>query len=295
MVSRLRQKLGLNSRLARREAGAALLFLLPSLLGIGAFFLLPFLDTIRRSFYDVLGQRFVGVASYQSVLQNQAFQLASINTARFITICIPLLLALSMLLALLVRAVKPAGRTHKTLFLLPMAVPVASLVLLWQALFSDRGLVNGFLARRGQQPVSFMESSAAFWVLIVTYLWKNSGYDMILWLAGLDGISDSLYDAAHVDGAGWLQTFRFITLPSLAPTVGLVAILSLLSSFNVFREAYLVAGSYPHDSIYQLQHLFNNWFVKLEISRLCAAAVLLALVLLIFILLLLRLFRDRTE
>ncbi|MDD2214804.1 MAG: sugar ABC transporter permease [Oscillospiraceae bacterium] len=133
------------------------------------------------------------------------------------------------------------------------------------------------------------------WVLILTYLWKNSGYDMILWLAGLDGISDNLYDAAHVDGAGWLQTFRYITLPSLAPTVGLVAILSLLSSFKVFREAYLVAGSYPHDSIYQLQHLFNNWFVKLEISRLCAAAVLLAIVLLIFIMLLLRLFRDRTE
>jgi multiple sugar transport system permease protein len=152
--------------------------------------------------------------------------------------------------------------------------------------------LNTILASLGAKSVDFMGSSAAFWVLVFTYLWKNSGYDMILWLAGLDGISVNLYEAARVDGANSWQCFRYITLPGLLPTVGLVSILSMLNGFKVFREAYLVAGAYPHDSIYLLQHLFNNWFQSLDISRLCAAAVLLCIVLLIIILLMQRFLRP---
>ena len=106
-----------------------------------------------------------------------------------------------------------------------MAVPVASIVLLWQALFNDGGLANTVLMRVGLQPVAFMDSGAAFWVLVLTYLWKNNGYNMILWLAGLDSISETLYEAARVDGAGALQSFRYVTLPCLLPTIGIVSIL----------------------------------------------------------------------
>lgn len=261
------------------------MFLLPSLVGLCVFFLIPFIDTIRRSFYDVRGSAFIGGEGYASVVENSAFQLAAQNTARFIGVCIPLLLLVSLALALLVRAVKPGGKIFKTTYLLPMAVPVASLVLLWQVLFHQKGLVNAVLMAAGATPVDFMGTNAAFWVLVGTYIWKNAGYNMILWLAGLDGISQNLYEAARVDGAGAWQCFRYITLPSLLPTFGLVSILSLLNSFKVFREAYLVAGPYPHESIYLLQHLFNNWFQNLDISRLCAAAVLLCIVLVGLILL----------
>ena len=266
------------------EGRAALFFLLPNLVGISIFFLFPFLDTIRRSFYDAVGTTFIGFEGYLSVFSNAAFQLAATNTARFIAICLPLLLLTSLILALLLRAVKPGGGRFKTSYLLPMAVPVASVALLWQVLFHRNGLLNGLLLGIGANPIDFMGTNAAFWVLIFTYLWKNSGYNMILWLAGLDGISGSLYEAAKVDGAGPWQCFRFITLPSLLPTLGMVSILSLLNSFKVFREAYLVAGPYPQDSIYLLQHLFNNWFQNLDISRLCAAATLLFLALLSVIL-----------
>ena len=109
---------------------------------------------------------------------------------------------------------------------------------------------------------------------------------MILWMAGLDGISDSLYEAARVDGAGAWQCFWRVTLPGLLPTLFMTAVLSLLNTVKVFREAYLVGGAYPHDSIYLLQHLFNNWFLDLDVGRLCAAAVLIAAVLLAAILLL---------
>ncbi len=287
--------------IAKRPAGlpgesrSAAALLLPSLAGLGVFFLAPFIDTVRRSFYDTRGQSFIGAQGYASVVNNDAFQLAAANTAKFVAVCIPILLALSLALALLVRAIRPKGKLFKTSYLLPMAVPVASMVLLWQILFHQNGLVNAGLVAAGAKPVDFMGSGAAFWVLVGTYVWKNAGYNMILWLAGLDGISGSLYEAAKVDGAGAWQCFRFITMPSLLPTLGLMAILSLLNSFKVFREAYLVAGPYPHGSIYLLQHLFNNWFQNLDISRLCAAAVMLAVVLTGVILLMQRFLKNNDD
>ncbi|SDM81579.1 carbohydrate ABC transporter permease [Acetanaerobacterium elongatum] len=258
----------------------AYLFLAPSLVGLCIFVLFPFGDMVRRSFFNTIGSRFTGLENYTSVVTNTAFQQAVTNTARFISVCIPLLLLISLVLALLVRFIRPHGKVFKTSFLIPMAVPVASIVLLWQALFHKMGIINNILACMGGTPIDFMETDAAFWVLIITYLWKNSGYTMILLLAGLDGIPSQMYEAAGVDGAGTLQKYRFITLPELFPTLLLTAVLSLLNSFKVFREAYLVAGSYPHKSIYLLQHLFNNWFLDLDLGRLSAAAVLVAAALL---------------
>ena len=287
-----RNRRGRRPSARKGEGIAAIAFLGVSLAGISVFFLIPFVETIRRSFYDARGKNYIGLDGYESVLANSAFRLAAANTAKFAVICIPLLLAASLITALLIRAVRPRGRAFKTTYLLPMAVPVASVVLLWQVVFRQNGLANTVLAALGAEPIDFMGSSAAFWVLIFTYLWKNNGYDMILWLAGLDGINDNLYEAARVDGASSWRCFRYITLPGLLPTVGLVSILSLLNGFKVFREAYLVAGSYPHESIYLLQHLFNNWFRDLDVSRLCAAAVMLSVVLLVIILALQRLFRE---
>jgi multiple sugar transport system permease protein len=267
-----------------KRTATAYLFLAPSLFGLGVFITIPFIDALRRSFMDTFGQRFIGFQNYRSVLENDAFRLASKNTARFIGICVPLLLLVSLLTALSMRRIRPGGRILKTIYLLPMALPVASIVLLWQALFHKQGLINAVLVHFGHSPVGFMETGNAFWVLILTYLWKNNGYNMILWLAGLDGISENLYEAAYADGAGHWQSFRYITLPGLLPTLFMSAVLSILNAFKVFREAYLVAGNYPDDSIYLLQHLINNWFVDLDIGRLCAAAVLIAIVLLSIIL-----------
>ena len=280
------------------ESRAAWLFLLPSLLGVTLFLLLPFAETLRRSVFDTLGRTWVGLANYQSVWGNSAFLLAAGNTARFIATCLPLLLVFSLVLALALRA-KPLRDTSvrgllNTTFLLPMAIPIASIVLLWQALFAKTGLLNHLLGVLGVSPVDFMGTGAAFWVLIATYLWKNIGYDSILWGAGLDGIPADLYEAAEMDGANARQAFFSITLPNLLPSLVLTAILSLLNTFKVFREAYLVAGAYPHESIYLLQHLFNNWFLSLDLPRLSAAAVLVALALLGFILILLK-FWGREE
>ena len=275
-----------KSRLRRGEARAAWAFIIPSLLGIAILVLIPFGEAIRRSLFNNPGTRFLGLQNYRNVLDNAAFKLAAENTGKFILACVPILLLISFILALSVQALGKRGRTYKTTFLLPMAIPVASVSLLWKVLFADNGLANGVLSFLGAEPVSFLGSNAAFWVLIFTYLWKNSGYNMIIWLSGMDGISKDLYEAAEVDGAGYRQKLWYITIPNLLPTLGMLSVLSLLNTFKVYREAYLVAGKYPHDSIYLLQHLFNNWFFDLDLGRLTAGAVMMAMVMLIVILLL---------
>ena len=263
---------------------ASLLFLLPSFLGMSGFVLIPFFDVVRRSFFSALGGSFGGIENYRSVVVNDAFVLAATNTGRFLVICIPMLLFLSLLVALTLYFRPQSAQLFKTSFLLPMAVPVASVVFVWKLLFSDQGLLNGILEALGYATTSWMDSDSAFWVLVGSYIWKNLGYTMLLWLAGLASIPSSLFEAAKVDGADGLRTFTHITLPLLLPTLYTILVLSLVNAFKVFREAYLVAGSYPHDSLYQLQHLFNNWFRNLDMDRLAAASVLVSLAILLLIL-----------
>lgn len=107
----------------------------------------------------------------------------------------------------------------KSMFLLPMAIPVASVVLLWKVLFHDQGLLNHFLETLSLQGVDWMNTDASFWVLVVSYLWRNLGYDIVLWVAGLGAIPTALYEAARVDGAGEWKCFIKITLPNLLPSL----------------------------------------------------------------------------
>ena len=281
-----------KSKRVRRETRTAWIFLLPSFLGIFVFVLLPFLDAVRRSFFEAMGGRFVGFQNYRTVLENKAFRLAVKNTGRFILVCIPLLLLLSLLLSLMMQH---RGDFFKVSFLIPMAIPVASVALLWKIFFHKQGILNHLLIKLGSQPTDWMNTDYAFLVLVFSYLWKNTGYDCVLWLSGLSGIPGSIYEAAAMDGAGAFKKFFYITLPGLLPTLYVAAVMSLVNSFKVFREAYLVAGAYPQNSIYMLQHLLNNWFISLDIQKMCAAAVMLAMVFALFVLLLHGLSRRGVE
>ena len=148
------------------------------------------------------------------------------------------------------------------------------MVLIWQILFSDNGYINNILVSTGHGSVSFLSSKTAFWVLVGSYIWKNLGYTVILWVTGIMKISGSVIEAAKVDGAGEADILFRIIIPNLKPTLYTITIISFLNSFKVFREAFLVAGAYPHDSIYLLQHLFNNWFINMDLDKMAAAAVL---------------------
>ena len=178
-------------------------------------------------------------------------------------------------------------------------MPTATVVMVWKLVFYQQGFLNLGLTRAGlftglwgEIRRDYLGSSAAFWVLSASYVWKNLGYTVILWLAGLGGISKEMEEAARVDGAGSLQRFWRIVLPNLKGSLYTIVILSFLNSFKIYREAYLTAGAYPDQSIYLLQHLFNNWFVNLELDKMAAAAVCTGGVLMIAILALQRLWED---
>lgn len=269
-----------------KKEWAGILFILPSFIGTGIFVLIPFADVVRRSFTESISGKWSGIENYRAVFATPAFRLAASNTARFTAVCIPLLIILSLLLAIFLQRQGKAGSLLKSAFLVPMAIPVASVVLLWRVLFDNQGILNGMLQRLGRAGSDWMNGGTAFWVLVFSYIWRNLGYDVVLWMAGLSGISESIYEAARVDGAGEWKCFWKITLPNLLPSMFTIAVLSLLNSFKVFREAYLVAGDYPDESMYMLQHLLSNWFRELSMDKMAAASVINGLVIFVLILLL---------
>ena len=261
-----------------KQTKIAWAFLAPSFIGVIIFVLLPFGDVFRRSFSETITGKYVGMKNYNTVIHNEAFKQAVFNTTRFIITCVPLLLVLSLILSVMIFNLGKHKDLFKTSFLIPMAIPVSSAVFLWKVVFHQNGLLNVLLLKFGLEGCDWINTKA-FPVLVFSYIWKNLGYDMVLWLAGLNGISSSLYEAAGVDGANSWNKFWYITLPGLLPTVFIVTVLSILNTFKVFREAYLIAGAYPSDdSIYMLQHLFNNWFTSLDIQKMCAAAIIVAFV-----------------
>jgi len=266
--------------MGRGEARAALAFLAPSLVGIFGMVLLPTADVIRRSFFSAMGNTFVGLENYRAIFENESFRLAVTNTLRFLLVCIPLLLLLSLATALMLYRRKRLQDLFRTTYLLPLVVPVTSVVMIIQTVFHKNGLLSALSVALGSTPQDWLNSKYAFFVLVLCYLWKYFGYNVILWLAGLAAIPDSYYEAARVDGANEAQCFFHITLPQLGGTLFITGVLALINSFKVFREAYLVAGRYPNSSIYMLQHVLSNWFSNLDMQKISAAAVLLMAIIL---------------
>ena len=162
-----------------------LLFLFPSVIGVAVFYFIPFCDVLLRSFQTEFGSGFAGFENYKLVLENKAFGIAVRNTAKFIAVYIPALLIFSLFLAVLLDYLKERQKLYKKIFLLPMAIPVASLVLIWKVFFDKAGLINGILKCFGVAGPDYFHTSFAFLVLGITYLWRNFGYDMLLWKTGV--------------------------------------------------------------------------------------------------------------
>ena len=262
-------------------------FLSPSLLGEGIFFILPFCVVVYYSLIDGVGSKnFVFLQNFIKLFDNSAFRLAAKNTLSFSAMAVPLAVVLSIVLALMLECRIPLKSQFRTFFLSPMMVPVASVVLIWQVLFNYNGTINEFLMLFGADRIDWLQSQFAPVVVLLLFLWKNLGYNMILFMAALNNIPKELLEVADVEGAGEMYKFFAIKLRYLSPTVLFVTILSLINSFKVFREVYLLAGAYPYETLYTLQHFMNNTFDSLDYQKLSAAAVVMALVMVIIIALL---------
>ena len=169
-----------------------LMFLIPSLAGIAVFYIIPYCDIFRRAFFATSGKEFVGLGNFTDIITNEAFLLAIRNTGRFVVVCIPLLLILSFAIALYIYNRLSENTLLKTMFLAPMAIPVAAVVLFWKILFQKQGLLNALLAALDINTIDWMNTRYAFWILVLSYVWKNLGYHIILWIAGLSMIPNTL-------------------------------------------------------------------------------------------------------
>ena len=270
-----------------------LAFVSPSILGVGVFFIVPFFVIVYYSLINnPIQHKFVLFNNFIALFKNSAFVTAANNTATFSLFAVPLAVVLSFLLAQMLECRIPLKSQFRTFFLSPMMVPVASVVLIWQVIFSNNGTLNDFLSMFGVEKIDWLKSQYAQVVVVSLFLWKNLGYNMILFMAALNNIPKELIEVADIDGATPWFKFKNITLRYLSPTILFVTILSLINSFKVFREVYLLTGEYPVESLYMLQHFMNNTFKSLDYQKLSSAAVLMALVM-VFIIALLFFFEDK--
>lgn len=268
----------------KKERAVSWAFMSPSLIGTAVFFVLPFFVVIYYSLVNnPVQHRFVGLSNYFTTLGNSAFRLAAWNTFRFSIVAVPLAVLLSLLLAVVLESRIPWKSQFRTFFLSPMMVPIASIILIWQVMFDYNGLVNNFLGGIGIGRIDWFKSAHAQAVIIILFLWKNLGYNMILFMAGLSSVPRDQIEVARLEGASDFQIFWLIKIRYLASTVLFVAIMSLINSFKVFREIYLLTGDYPYDSLYMLQHFMNNMFASLDYQKLSAAAVIMAVVMVVII------------
>jgi multiple sugar transport system permease protein len=204
-----------------------------------------------------------------------AFKLAMRNTLTFMGVSIPMIMALALSLALLLRPIAPrVRRVLMVFFLLPLVIPSGSMMFFWRAVISVNGMINRvFFTYDGtNMPTDWLNSTYAMWFVIGIFIWKNVGFNMILFQAGLDFIPKDYYEYASIEGAGALRRFRIVTLTYLGPTFLLVFILSVVNSFKVFREIYLLTGTHPNQSIYLLQHFLNNQFANLNYQMMASAS-----------------------
>ena len=268
--------------LKRRLGGD--LFLGPSLIGVSIFMVVPFFVVIYYSMIDnPIRKNFVWFENFAKILDNAAFKLAAANTFKFSVIAVPLAVILSLILAMMLLSNIPGKTQLRTFYLSPLMVPVASVVLIWQVLFDYNGVVNEWFLTLGLDKIDWMKSEYAQIVIVLLFLWKNLGYNMIIFMATLSSIPKDIIEVALLESATKWQIFWKIKLRYLASTIVFVTIMSLINSFKVFREVYLMTGDYPYDSLYMLQHFMNNTFHSLDYQKLSSAAILMSLVMIVII------------
>lgn len=235
-----------------------------SLAGTMIFFIIPYIRVLYYSVIDNQFRRnFVGLNNYMDTLQNEYFLLALKNSLLLIILCVPVLIVLALIISLALSYGMKKLRFTRTAFILPMLLPTASIVLVWQMVFQD--------------------TSTALPVYLL-FIWKNIGICIILMTSAFTAIEHEIYEAASLEGTKSLQLHRYITVPLITPTILFTILLSIVNSFRVFRESYLFYGeNYPPEHSYTLQYYMNNNFLKLDYQALATSAVLTSILIFIIV------------
>ena len=273
----------------RAESRAGWMFITPALVLIGVFFVIPVLGALALSFTDfdiyAIGDpgntRFIGLGNYRSLFADPLFWKALRNTAYYVVVGGPLSVVVSLAAALLVNARlirwKPLFRSA---FFAPWVTTLVAVALVWRYLYHPQyGLLNALLGLVGVGPIDWLGNPHwAMPAIILMSVWKNFGYNMLIFLAGLQTIPPQLYEAAELDGAGQWQRFRQVTVPMLGPTFVFVGVVTMIAAFQIFSEPYVMTQGGPLKSTLTLVlFMYEQGFRWWRLGFAAAVAVVLGL------------------
>lgn len=271
-------------KLKTKQHISGMLLVLPFLVGCFIFYFLPFIIGIYYSLTVGLKDKtFVGLQNYIQLFNNQSFLLALKNTALFMGIGIPALVVLSLCLGVLLNSLGKKGKIFQGLLIIPMIVPISSIIKVWQIVFDDYGIINRVLSESGIETQQFFQGRWAFFIVVLIFLWKNCGYLSLIYSVALANIPVSCVEAARIDGSGKRKIFTKIVIPLLRPTTFFVLLLAVINSFKIFREVFMLTGEYPDTAIYFVQHYMNNNFYNLNYQKLSSASTILSIFIIIVV------------
>lgn len=276
------------NQLERRKSKWGYLFILPNFLGLLCFTLIPILMSLFFSFtnYDVISQMsFIGVKNYVDLFSDRRFISALLNTLYFCVLTVPAGVVLSLLLEVLLNRKIRGISIFRTMVFIPVITSMVAVSLVWSMLYEDNaGLLNTLLQSIGLPRVHWLtDTGTAMISIAIMSIWKGLGYNMTIFLAGLQGVPAELYEAARIDGANGVHCFFKITLPSISPTIYFVSLMSMISGLQTFDQISIMTNGGPIDSTRTVaMYLYDYGFKFYKMGYACAAAYVLFL--LVFVL-----------
>jgi multiple sugar transport system permease protein len=292
-----------RSATARRRQRTGLLFVLPSVLFVGLFFIIPLLMTVWMSLTDwpLLGSpHFIGLGNYRTLTSDSTFWQSLGFTAKYTVVITPAIFLVAFGLALLVRQKVPGVGLFRTAYFLPVVIGLGTASLLWVWMFNDQvGVFDGILQGLGlvKDPVEFLaDPLGALIAIVVMITWKTAGFTMLLLAVGMQAIPDEFYEAATVDGAGRWARLRYITLPLLRRTFALALVISVIGSFLAFDQFYIMTHGGPQNqTITAVYWIYNNAFTYFKMGYGAALSIVLLIILIAISVVQLYLLRDTTQ
>ena len=233
------------SRRQKKDWIAAYIFIAPVTIGLLIFYVWPFIQNFWFSFNDVNKLNmatFCGLDNYKKLFEEPDLMLALKNTILYAVITVPIGLFISLLLATLLNSKIKGKGIYRTIYFLPSITMAAAVALVWKLIFNgDYGILNTVLEFFGVEGKRWLtDPSTALFCVMMVGIWSGAGYNMIILLAGMQGVSNSYYEAAEIDGAGPVQKFFKITIPLVSPTIFFVTITGLIGAFQVFDTLYMM-------------------------------------------------------
>lgn len=266
----------------KSERQAAYIFVIPAVVLLAAFLIYPALQTVRYAFTDYNIMRpdrikFSGINNFIELFQDKNFWIAVKNTLYFTVLVVPLQTVLALALALLISSKRKGVSVFRAAYFSPQVTSMVVVAILWTVLYNSNpnsGLLNALLVNLGMEPCGFLnDPKTAMNSIIFMSAWQGAGYQMMIFLAGLQGISREQYEAASIDGAGRIKSFFYITLPGLKNVIQYVIMITVIQAMKLFTQPYVMTKGGPQNSTRTLvYYVYEQGFQKRNFGYACAVA-----------------------